>query len=232
MYRILIVEDDEIIARVMESHLKGWGYEVLCSTDFQHVMGDFAQFGPQLVLLDLNLPFYNGYHWCAQIRQVSKVPVIFISSASDNMNMVMAMNMGGDDFIAKPFDLNVLTAKIQALLRRSYDFAGQNHLLEFQGAILNMDTAALTYQNHKLELTKNEYRILQTLLENRGRPVSRERLMERLWDSDSFIDDNTLTVNINRLRKKLDEIGLADMIVTRKGLGYQVGEKKPEENPI
>ena len=232
MYRILIVEDDEIIAGVTERHLSGWGYEVFCVSDFQHVMHDFAQFGPQLVLLDLTLPFYNGYHWCAQIRQVSKVPVIFISSASDNMNVVMAMNMGGDDFIAKPFDLNVMTAKIQALLRRSYDFAGQSHLLEFRGAILNMDSATLTYQNRKMELTKNEYRILQVLLENKGRAVSRDRLMEHLWDSDSFIDDNTLTVNINRLRKKLDEIGLADMIVTRKGLGYQVGEKKPEENPI
>ncbi len=229
MYRILIVEDDEIIAAAMAKHLTGWGYEVRAVSDFHCVMHDFVQFGPQLVLLDLTLPFYNGYHWCAQIRQVSKVPVVFISSASDNMNVVMAMNMGGDDFIAKPFDLNVLTAKVQALLRRSYDFAGQSHLLEFHGAILNMDSATLTYRNQRMELTKNEYRILQVLLENKGRAVSRDRLMEHLWDSDSFVDDNTLTVNINRLRKKLKEAGLEDMITTRKGLGYQIGEDGPGE---
>ncbi|MCI8565219.1 MAG: response regulator transcription factor [Lachnospiraceae bacterium] len=222
MYRILIVEDDGIIAGAMEKHLSSWGYQTRCVRDFAGVMHDFVEFDPQLVLLDVTLPSFNGYHWCGEIRRVSKAPVIFISSASDNMNIVMAMNLGGDDFIAKPFDLHVLTAKVQALLRRSYDFAGQSHLMQWRGAILNTEASCLTYQEKRLELTKNENRILQVLLENKGRTVSRDRLMERLWDSDSFVDDNTLTVNITRLRRKLAQAGLSGMIVTRKGEGYRV----------
>ncbi len=222
MYRILIVEDDEIIAGAMEKHLSSWGYQVRCVEDFAGVMREFVEFDPQLVLLDVTLPCFNGYHWCSEIRRVSKAPVVFISSASDNMNIVMAMNLGGDDFIAKPFDLHVLTAKVQALLRRSYDFAGQGHLMQWRGAILNTEAACLTFQENRIELTKNENRILQVLLENKGRTVSRDRLMERLWDSDSFVDDNTLTVNVTRLRRKLAEAGLAGMIVTRKGEGYQI----------
>ena len=222
MYRILIVEDDEIIAGVMESHLKGWGYEVLCSTDFQHVMGDFAQFGPQLVLLDLNLPFYNGYHWCAQIRQVSKVPVIFISSASDNMNIVTAINMGGDDFIAKPFDLGVLTAKVQAMLRRSYDFAGSSRVLSAGELMLNLTEGKAYCQGKQTELTRKELKILQMLMENRPGVVSRDDLMTRLWESDAFVDENTLAVNVARLRKKLTAIGACGMIQTRKGMGYSI----------
>lgn len=222
MYRILIVEDDETIAGAMEKHLASWGYEARCVREFANVMQDFVEFDPQLVLLDVSLPCFNGYHWCGEIRRVSKTPVVFISSAADNMNIVMAMNLGGDDFIAKPFDLQVLTAKVQALLRRSYDFAGQSRLMQWRGAILNTEASCLTFQGTRLELTKNENRILQVLLENKGRTVSRDRLMERLWDSDSFVDDNTLTVNVTRLRRKLSEAGLSGMIVTRKGEGYRI----------
>ncbi|MDF2557969.1 MAG: DNA-binding response regulator [Bacillales bacterium] len=222
MYKILIVEDDLIIAKAVKSHIESWGYEAECVTDFKDVLAVFASYNPQLVLLDITLPFFNGYHWCQEIRKVSKTPIIFISSASDNMNIVMAMNMGGDDFIAKPFDLNVLTAKVQALLRRTYDFTGQTNLLEHNGAILNTSDSTLNFNNRKMELSKNELKILQVLLENKGKTVSRETIMTRLWETDSYIDDNTLTVNMTRLRKKLQEIGLSDFITTKKGLGYLV----------
>lgn len=168
------------------------------------------------------LPFFNGFHWCSEIRKFSKVPVMFISSAQDNMNIVMAMNMGGDDFIAKPFDLNVLTAKVGALLRRTYSFQGQVNIIEHKGVVLNLSDTTLTYKDNKIELTKNDYKILQILMENVGRVVSREDIMQRLWESDNFIDDNTLTVNVTRLRKKLADFGLKDFIVTKKGLGYMV----------
>ena len=223
MYRIFIVEDDEIIARSMKEHLRSWDYEVECAEDFSNVIAELVAFDPQLVLLDIGLPFYNGYHWCSEIRKISKIPVIFISSASDNMNIVMAVNMGADDFVAKPFDLAVLTVKIQAMLRRSYDFAGQSAVLEHQGALLNLTEATLSYQEHKIELTKNELRILQVLMENKNKVVSRDTLMTKLWESDSYVDENTLSVNVNRLRKKLEEIGLTDYIVTKKGIGYRLG---------
>lgn len=179
-------------------------------------------FEPQLVLMDILLPFYNGFHWCTQIRAVSKVPIIFLSSAADNMNIVMAMNMGGDDFIEKPFDLNVLTAKIQALLRRTYSFQGQLNVLEYKGVILNLNDASLTFGDKKLELTKNDFKILQVLMENTGRIVKREKIMERLWESDEFVDDNTLTVNITRLRRKLEGVGIRGFITTKKGIGYLI----------
>ncbi|MEE0420688.1 MAG: response regulator transcription factor [Lachnospiraceae bacterium] len=222
MYRILIVEDDEVIAGTVRQQMENWGYEARCVEDFKNVMSEFGEFDPQMVLMDISLPFFNGYHWCTQIRQISKVPVIFISSTSDNMNIVMAVNMGGDDFIAKPFDLNVLMAKVQAMLRRTYDFAGQTHLMEHRGAILNTSDATMTYQGQKVELTKNEYKILQILMENKGTAVSRDLIMTRLWETDSFVDDNTLTVNVTRLRRKLEEAGLSGFIVTKKGIGYMV----------
>ena len=222
MYKILIVEDDLIIAKTVKNHIRSWGFEAECVTDFKDVLASFVSYSPQLVLLDITLPFFNGYHWCSEIRKVSKVPIIFISSASDSMNIVMAMNMGGDDFIAKPFDLNVLTAKVQALLRRTYDFTGQTNLLEHKGSILNVSDATLNYHDRKIELSKNENKILQILLENKGKAVSRDTIMTRLWETDSYIDDNTLTVNITRLRKKLQEAGLSDFITTKKGIGYMV----------
>ena len=223
MYRILIVEDDGVIAGAMAKYLETWGYTVRCAADFGDVMSEFAAFDPQLVLLDIGLPFYNGYHWCREIRKVSQVPILFVSSASENMNIVMAVNMGGDDFIAKPFDLDVLTAKVQALLRRTYDFAGGTGLIEHRGAILNTGDATLTVGDEKIELTKNEYRILQLLMESKGRTVNREAIMARLWQNDSFVDENALTVNMTRLRRKLKSAGLSGFIATKKGVGYILG---------
>ncbi|KAF5059069.1 response regulator transcription factor [Sedimentibacter sp. B4] len=222
MHKILIVEDDLVIASSVKNHIKSWGCEAMCVDDFENVLSIFASYSPHLVLMDISLPFYNGYHWCSEIRRISKVPIIFISSASDNMNIVMAMNMGGDDFISKPFDLNVLTAKVQAMLRRTYDFAGQTNLLEHKGAILNTGDTSLTYKGTKVELTKNDFKILQFLMENKGRTVSRDALMTRLWETDCYVDENTLTVNVTRLRKKLDAAGLTEFILTRKGIGYIV----------
>ena len=197
-----------------------WGNEAEYVRDFQNVLTTFTEYDPHLVLMDITLPFYNGYHWCSEIRRISNVPVIFISSASDNMNIIMAVNMGGDDFIPKPFDLSVLTAKVQAVLRRTYDLAGKIPVLEHRGAILNLYDTTLVYKGEKISLTKNEFRILQTLMENKGRLVSRETLMTRLWETDNYIEENTLTVNIARLRKKLEKAGLKDFITTKVGEGY------------
>lgn len=222
MYRILIVEDDRGIAAAIKAQAEMWNLEAVCAEDFRDVLGEFARVQPHLVLLDITLPFFNGYHWCGEIRRLSNVPIIFISSAADNMNIVMAMSMGADDFIAKPFDGSVLMAKIQALLRRSYDFAAAVPLLEHRGAFLDTGDNSLTYGGERIALTKNEYRILLCLMENKGRVVSREKLMERLWETDSFVDENTLTVNVGRLRKKLDAAGLAGFIATKFGVGYIV----------
>lgn len=226
MYRIMIVEDDEVIARAVQQSLVSWGMDAFCVQDFSGVLAEFAVKNPQLVLMDIHLPFFNGFHWCQEIRKVSKVPVIFLSSASDNMNIIMAVNMGGDDFIAKPFDLSVLTAKVQAMLRRTYEFAGETNFLEHRGAMLDTGSGVLNYRGKRIELTKNEWRILQSLLENKGKAVSRDMLMMHLWESDSFIDDNTLTVNVTRLRKKLEEAGLTDFIQTKKGVGYLIARRK------
>ena len=222
MYKLLIVEDDAGIAAAIKAQAEAWAMSCHVIEDFRGVMREFAEFQPHLVLMDISLPFFNGYHWCAEIRRVSKTPIIFISSASDNMNIVMAMNMGGDDFIAKPFDMAVLMAKVQALLRRSYDFAASAPLIEHKGAILNLGDGTLTYQGAAIPLSKNEYRILLSLMENKGRVVSREKLMERLWETDSFIDENTLTVNVGRLRRKLEAAGLKNFIATKIGVGYIV----------
>ena len=222
MYKLMIVEDDRGIAEAVKKQAESWGLETLAVSDFSGVMDEFARFEPHIVLLDISLPFYNGYHWCGEIRKVSKVPVIFISSASDNMNIIMAMNMGADDFIAKPFDQSVLIAKIMALLRRSYDFAPSKNILTHKGAALDPGAGVLNYDGERIELTKNESRILLCLMESKGQTVSRERLMERLWETDSFVDENTLTVNVNRLRKKLDKAGLSGFITTKFGVGYMI----------
>lgn len=218
--RILIVEDDLGIAEAIKTQAEMWNLKAKYVQDFRDIVSEFNAYQPHLILLDIALPFYNGYHWCAEIRKISMVPIIFISSASDNMNIVMAMNMGGDDFIAKPFDQSVLMAKMQAILRRTYDLVGASPVLEHREAVLNTGDNALHYQGKKIMLTKNEYRILLALMENKGKVVSRDFLMERLWETDSFIDDNTLTVNINRLRKKLDAAGLNGFITTQFGVGY------------
>ncbi len=226
MYRVLIVEDDRGIAEAIARQAAQWGLDTRCVGNFRRVMEEFSDYQPHLVLLDITLPFYNGYYWCGEIRRVSRAPIVFISSASDNMNIIMAMNMGGDDFIAKPFDGSVLMAKLQALLRRSYAFGGAAPALAHRGAVLHTADQTLRLGEKKLDLTKNEYRILLALLESKGRVVSREKLMQRLWESDSFVDENTLTVNINRLRRKLDGAGLTDFITTRVGVGYLIGEEQ------
>ena len=223
MYRVLIVEDDMGIAESVRDAAATWGFDARCAENFRDVAGEFAAFAPHLALMDIGLPFFDGYYWCREIRRTSSVPIIFLSSASDNMNIVMAMNMGGDDFIAKPFDLSVLIAKMQALLRRAYDFTPSAPEPEHRGAKLDTGAQALMYGGEKIPLSKNEYRILFSLMEAGGKVVSREKLMEKLWETDSFVDENTLTVNVNRLRKKLDAAGLPGFIATKFGVGYQVG---------
>ncbi len=222
MYRILMIEDDSGIASAIKAQAELWNLSVCCIQDFRNVMAEFAEFSPHLVLLDISLPFFNGYHWCNEIRKVSKVPILFLSSAADNMNIIMAMNLGADDFIAKPFDQSVLMAKIQAMLRRTYDFTSSVPLLEHRGALLHTGERSLTFKGQNISLTKNEYLILLTLMQNKNRVVSRERLMEILWETESFIDENTLSVNVGRLRKKLDAAGLPDFITTKFGVGYLI----------
>ncbi len=222
MYKIYLVEDDGGISSEIKRQAQTWGYQVKVAEDFKNITAEFTAFEPHIVLMDISLPFYNGYYWCQEIRKLSKTPIIFVSSASDNMNIVMAMNMGGDDFIAKPFDMSVLMAKVAALLRRTYDFGSDMMIIEHKGAFLNVSDNTLTYNGEKIPLSKNEYRILLTLMENKCHVVSRERLMQRLWETDQFVDENTLTVNINRLRKKLDSAGLTGFIQTKFGVGYIV----------
>ena len=222
-YKILIIEDDKIIAESIKKHLEKWEYRVHCVTDFKEVISEVTTFKPELILLDITLPFYNGFYWCNEIRKFTKIPIIFISSADDKMNIVMAMDMGGDDFISKPFDLTVLTAKINALLRRSYSFLKTNiNVIEHKGVMLNLSNTEISNGDKSIELTKNEFKIIQLLMENAGEMVSRDTIMIHLWDSDSFIDENTLTVNLTRIRKKLSQIGVNDYITTKKGMGYLV----------
>ena len=222
MYRIFIVEDDRTIAQEVCRLAESWGLEARCARDLRAVTEEAAAFAPHLIILDIALPCFDGYHWCRELRKQTNAPILFLSSASDNMNVIMAMNFGGDDFIAKPFDANVLMAKLRSLLRRSYDFDPSAPVLEHRGAFLNTGDSTLLYGRERLELTRKEYRILHCLMENRGRTVSRETLMERLWETDCFVDDNTLSVNVNRLRKKLEGIGLRDFITTRVGMGYML----------
>ncbi len=222
MYRILVVEDDRGIAQGIAKLLENWDMEPVSVSNFRDITGEFAASGAQMVLMDIGLPFMNGYYWCQEIRRVSSVPIIFLSSASDNMNIIMAMNMGADDFIAKPFDGNVLIAKMQALLRRAYSFSERPPILEHRGAMLDTGEGSLVYRGEKIPLSKNEYRILRILMEHKGKTVSREKLMEALWETDSFVDENTLTVNVGRLRKRLDNVGLTDFITTKFGVGYLI----------
>lgn len=219
-HKILIVEDDAAIAGAITRILDSWQMESRCVRDFRDVLREFTEYDPYLVLMDVTLPFFNGYHWCSEIRKISAVPVLFVSSAAENMNIVMAVDMGGDDFIAKPFDPAVLMAKIRALLRRTYDLGDRVPVIEHRGAVLNLNDGTLLCDGKKTELTRNEFRILQTLLESRGKVVSRETLMTRLWEYDLYVEENTLTVNMTRLRKKLAAAGLTDYITTRVGSGY------------
>lgn len=222
MNQILIVEDDKIIESALIQSLGKWGLIATGVKDLSNVILEFTNLNPQIVLMDISLPFYNGYYWCSEIRKISKVPIIFLSSRSDNMDIIMAINMGGDDYITKPFPMEILVAKVQALLRRAYDYRPQTNQLEHKGAVLDLNDASLYYNGEKIDLTKNEFRILEILMKNKNEVVSRDRIMKKLWDNDSFIDDNTLTVNLNRLRRKLEGKGLLCFIETKKGLGYMV----------
>lgn len=222
MHKILIVEDDNIISKSIANHLNKWDYIVERVDDFKNIIEKFTQFDPHLVLLDISLPFYNGYHWCTEIRRISKVPIVIISSTSENINIIMAMDMGADDFIIKPFDLSVLVAKVNALIRRTYSFGDQIQVLEHNGVLLNLENTSVLFKDKQIELTRNEFKIITVLMENKDKVVSRNQLMTKLWESESFIDDNTLTVNMARLRKKLEEIGIYDFIKTKKGIGYLI----------
>ena len=222
MYKILLVEDDEAISNSIKNHLENWGFEIAAVRDFRNIIYEFNKVNPHIVLLDIMLPFYDGYYWCKEVRKISNVPIVFISSASDNMNIVMAVNMGGDDFLAKPFDFSVLLAKVQAVLRRTYDMSGGIAVIEHKGITLNLNDFTLSYQDKILELTRNEFRILETLLANKGKIVSRDTLMTKLWQDDNYVEENTLTVNVMRLRKKLEDIGATDFIKTKVGCGYIV----------
>lgn len=222
MNKILIVEDDEIISKSIEKNLITWGYEVSRVTDFKNVLEDFSKFSPNLVILDIGLPFFNGYHWCREIRKISKLPIIFLSSASENLNIIMAMDMGADDFITKPFDMEILIAKIRALLRRSYDFVKEIDFIQHKELELNLSEMIVSYNGQNEVLTKNEFKILELLLRNKGSVVTRESIMDRLWQSDEYIDDNTLSVNVARLRLKLKDMGVEELIKTKVGVGYYV----------
>lgn len=220
MQRILLVEDDRIISQLVAKNLTNWGYQVQEVQDFQTVLDQISDFQPHLILLDIGLPFFNGYYWCQEIRKTSRVPIMFLSSHDQPMDIVMAINMGADDYVTKPFEMTVLLAKIQGLLRRTYDFVGEQSVLWFEEISLDLKTMQVSYKQDVEELTRNEFQILRVLFEHGKEVVSREELMRELWNSDIFVDDNTLSVNIARLRKKLAELGLPDLIMTKKGVGY------------
>ncbi|NMD37455.1 MAG: response regulator transcription factor [Christensenellaceae bacterium] len=220
MYKIMIIEDDKTIMRELESHLNALSYDVYTLKNFNNILEEVSQQNPDLILLDVMLPFKNGFYYCAEIRKFSTVPIIFISGASDNLNIITAMDLGGDDFIAKPFDLNVLSTKVNSLLRRSYSYKAQANTMELKGVMLDLNKTKIYANNKEEYLTKNEFIILKLLMENEGAIVSRYSLMDNLWSTDAFIDDNTLSVNIVRLRKKLATLGFNDYIKTKKGEGY------------
>ncbi|HEM6081899.1 TPA: response regulator transcription factor [Streptococcus suis] len=220
MQRIFLVEDDKTISQLVAKNLINWGYQVQEVKDFQMVLDQIRDFQPHLILLDIGLPFFNGYYWCQEIRKTSRVPIMFLSSHDQPMDIVMAINMGADDYVTKPFEMTVLLAKIQGLLRRTYDFVGEQSVLWFEEISLDLKTMQVSYKQDVEELTRNEFQILRVLFEHGKEVVSREELMRELWNSDIFVDDNTLSVNIARLRKKLAELGLPDLIMTKKGVGY------------
>lgn len=223
MYKIMIIEDDISLCSKIEEGLSRWGFEPIAIKDFENIFNEFAQSKPHLVIMDINLPYFDGFHWCHKIREVSKVPILFLSSRDSNMDVIMAVKMGGDDFVTKPFSMDILTAKLEALLRRTYSY-GENmgEVIECRGVVLNIGDSTLLYNKEKLELTKNESKILLLLMKNKGKIITRDRIMRVLWDDDTFINDNTLTVNVNRLRKRLKDIGLGDFIETKKGQGYVI----------
>lgn len=223
MAKIMVVEDEAVIRQLIIEELEKWQFETFGTTDFHQVFDDFEEQEPQLILLDINLPVFDGYYWCQKIRETSKVPIIFISSRNTNMDMIMAMNMGADDFVTKPFEIDVLIAKINALLRRSYNYVENNsETLVHNGLTLNIDNSSMQINDEVIDLSKNEYRLLYILMKNHGKILSREKLLRALWDDERFVDDNTLTVNINRMRRKIEQAGMDNYIETKVGQGYIV----------
>ncbi len=223
MAKIMVVEDEAVIRQLIIEELEKWQFETFGTTDFHQVLTDFEEQEPQLILLDINLPVFDGYYWCQKIREASKVPIIFISSRNTNMDMIMAMNMGADDFVTKPFEIDVLIAKINALLRRSYNYVeSSSETLVHNGLTLNIDNSCMYINGESIDLSKNEYRLLYILMKNHGKILSREKLLRALWDDERFVDDNTLTVNINRLRRKIEQAGMNGYIETKVGQGYIV----------
>ncbi|UUV13677.1 response regulator transcription factor [Clostridioides difficile] len=221
MFKIMVVEDDVSLKNIIAKCLIKWGHDVHQIENLENIIEEFKNYNPELVLLDINLPFYDGFHWCNEIRKISKVPIIFISSRNSNMDVIMGVNLGADDYIQKPFSVDVLVAKVNALLRRTYNFVDNNsNQIIHNGVTLDLSTATINYEDNTIELTKNEIKILYELMKYKGQIVSRNKLMKKLWDNDWFVDDNTLTVNVNRIRSKLNEIGLEDFIETKRGLGY------------
>lgn len=225
-FKILLIEDDESISRLIQNHFLQWDMQVEVPDDFKYVMNTFSTIQPQLVIIDIQLPAFDGFHWSREIRAISKVPILFLSSRDQPMDMVMAMQMGADDYIQKPFNMDVLLAKVQAILRRTYDYKEDKvENVLWNGATIDYSTSTIMTNNKTIELTKNEQFILRILLEHKDQIVSRDELMRKLWDDERFVNDNTLTVNVNRLRSKLEELSLKDVIVTKKGLGYMAVTK-------
>ncbi|WP_333860565.1 response regulator transcription factor [Clostridium sp.] len=223
MYKIMVIEDDKSLLDNITEMLVKWGFHAHGVINYSNILTEFIKNKPHLVLMDINLPYFDGFHWCNKIREISKCPIIFLSSRDSNMDIIMAVNMGADDYITKPFSMDVLIAKISALIRRSYSYGEEDYeLLEHNGVILNLTYKMLSYGEREIELTKNEFKIMLLLMKNNGKTISRERIMRTLWDDDNFISDNTLTVNINRLRARLKDIGLYDFIKTKKGRGYEI----------
>lgn len=219
-YRIFLVEDDEMLREEIINLLIKWGFEIKGAEEFHNILDECIKFHPHVVLMDVNIPSFDGFYWCKKIREISSVPIIYISSRDSSMDIIMGMNNGGDDYIQKPFDNTVLVAKIQAIIRRTYEYAHKSQFVECNGVILNLDDTSITYKDKSYELTKNEFKILKLLIENRGKVVSRQALMRSLWDDEVYVNENTLTVNVNRVRTKLEELGLKDFITTKKGMGY------------
>lgn len=217
------MEDDRTISGIMEENLRKWGYKTERASDFNDILPAFTAFDPQLVLLDINLPYYDGFYWCAKIRELSNIPIMFISSRDSDSDKVRAISQGGDDYIEKPFSMDLLIAKVSAILRRAYSYSDQTlNVLQYGDILLNLEKLQVMHGENEIELTRNECRILALLIRNHGNLVTRARIMKDLWEDESFIDENTLTVNVNRLRKKLEEIGLGEVVKTIKGEGYRL----------
>ena len=219
-YRIFLVEDDRMLAEEIQTLLVKWGYEVHLAKMFDQILEEFTAIKPQIVLMDINIPSFDGFYWCEKIREISNIPILYLSSRDSSMDMIMGMNNGGDDYLTKPFDNALLVAKVQAMIRRTYEYSCLAPMLSCRGLTLNLEEATAAYENRKCELTKNELRILKLLMENEGKIVARQALMRALWDDESYVNENTLTVNVNRLRQKLEELGLTALITTKKGMGY------------